>query len=238
MAMLRISKAGKYPMVRDVRVDDDVLAEIERKGFRVSLDWKGYVILSISLHRFAHGKPLAGHVIDHIDGDPSNNTRANLRAVSPHKNAQNKRSRKPRKDGQLLRGVVRQPAGRFIARVCVNGVHSTSKGSFASMREAHAAYLRMARALGSQLPHSSDDIDFSVLDEFPEVPPARHKANPTLATGVTMSGSSFRASIRRDRTTVHLGSYASQAAASAMHARAAEAYEHGGLAAVRALATR
>lgn len=74
-------------------------------------------------------------MIDHIDGDRSNNRLSNLREAT---SAQNQANRGARKDsGTGRRGVrFQKHSGKWAAQIQI--------GSFNTAEEAHAAYLRMA----------------------------------------------------------------------------------------------
>lgn len=80
-------------------------------------------------------------LIDHIDGDKSNNRIRNLRVVNRRENAQN-RTRASRHSKTGLLGV-RSPSGRsrrFEAVIRFDG-KQRSLGYFATAQEAHEAYL-------------------------------------------------------------------------------------------------
>jgi hypothetical protein len=71
----------------------------------------------VYLHHFVIGVPPTGMVIDHIDGNPLNNTRENLQLASQSRNAM----RSPKKRG----GVTMTDDGRWRARMRVDGkMHS------------------------------------------------------------------------------------------------------------------
>lgn len=77
-------------------------------------------------------------VVDHRDGDPSNNRFENLRLSSFKGNSANRAKQKGQK---LPKGVV-QGKNRFRARIGDGG--RTSLGSFSTVEEAEAAYLQEA----------------------------------------------------------------------------------------------
>ena len=82
-------------------------------------------------------------MIDHKDGNPSNNRLSNLRATTYHGQAFNRRARADNTSG--YQGVV--PCGKkWVARVDANGV-SHYLGVFPSAEEASVAYEKAARRL-------------------------------------------------------------------------------------------
>jgi hypothetical protein len=89
-------------------------------------------------HRLAwfltHGRWPAA-MIDHIDGDRWNNRLSNLREATSAQNQANRGARKDNKSGR--RGVrFQKHSGKWAAQIQI--------GSFDTMEEASAAYLRMA----------------------------------------------------------------------------------------------
>lgn len=85
------------------------------------------------------------HVIDHINGDPSDNRLVNLRDVPFCLNAQN--IRKPPSNNQTssFLGVSRYRSGKWKAKINVGGVQ-IHLGTFSTAEEASEAYLRAKRA--------------------------------------------------------------------------------------------
>ena len=94
----------------------------------------------VFLHRLIAGTP-KGMATDHIDGDPLNNRRANLRIVTNAQNGTHKRKRKPGKSP--YKGVHRY-YNRWQARIGV-GYERIHVGSFATAEEAARAYDEAAR---------------------------------------------------------------------------------------------
>lgn len=136
-------------------VDEDIYDEVQRFTWRwvrfkkreqsgVVRIGKPYVVTTfkcdgktknLSLHRLVNRTPEGMHT-DHIDGDTLNNTRANLRTVTPSEN-------------QLYRTETRARTGfmgvhangnRFIAKLRVDG-HLHHLGSFDTPEDAYSVYL-------------------------------------------------------------------------------------------------
>lgn len=82
-------------------------------------------------------------VIDHINGNPSDNRWANLRAASHLQNMQNAKRRRDNKSG--FRGV-NQNRSRWEARITANG-KTQHLGTFDTPEEAHAAYAKASAEL-------------------------------------------------------------------------------------------
>lgn len=92
----------------------------------------------IRLHRLILDITDPDVVIDHIDGNTLNNTRANLRACS---HAENMLNRGPASHNTLgLKGVYPKGASRFRAIIKSAGKQHYL-GSFPTPEEAHAAYV-------------------------------------------------------------------------------------------------
>ncbi len=101
-----------------------------RRNFRTADGWG-----SERLHQF-----ILGHSwIDHIDGDGLNNTRANLRPVTPAQNSANRRTRIDSASG--YKGVYRNgPRGKpWRAQICV-AYTKRHLGLFDTAEEAAHAY--------------------------------------------------------------------------------------------------
>ena len=82
-------------------------------------------------------------VIDHRDGDPSNNRWTNLRSATRSQNSANKRLYRSNACG--LKGVCRERSG-WRATIYKNG-RRRHLGNFPTPQEAHAAYVKAARKL-------------------------------------------------------------------------------------------
>jgi hypothetical protein len=89
----------------------------------------------VALHRLLMGFP-EGLFVDHINGDPLDNRKANLRACTNQQNGWNARRRTAKKSP--LKGVMPQ-MGRFYARIRVNG-ELLRLGGFDTAEAAALAY--------------------------------------------------------------------------------------------------
>jgi hypothetical protein len=108
-------------------------------------------------------KPPKGKMVDHVNGNKLDNTRANLRTCSRPENSRNKS--KPHGTSSRFRGVsYRKDCGRWYARIRFEGrlIHL---GSFTDEVEAARAYDRKAVELFGE---------FARLN-FPEEWPARRR---------------------------------------------------------------
>lgn len=132
--------AGKFSMIDE---EDSYLL----KGHRWSLR-SGYVTKSArkkeSLHRLIMGAG-TGDVVDHIDGNPLNNCRSNLRLCMNSQNLKNRKLNKNNKSG--FKGVVKSSFGnKWRARITSDGAR-IALGSFDTAEEANEAYVRAAKIL-------------------------------------------------------------------------------------------
>lgn len=106
--------------------------------------------VSVLLHRFLLGLENSA-LVDHVDGDPLNNRRANLRAANKSQNGQNRKSaNKNSRTG--VRGVSPTNNGMWRARIMVNrrGVYI---GTYPTIAEAEVAVIEARR---KYMPHSTD----------------------------------------------------------------------------------
>ena len=76
-------------------------------------------------------------VIDHLDGDPSNNSVNNLRLVTTRENCQNWQIHR---EGKLLGTKYITKTGRWQARITLTNGEKVTLGNFASEIEAHIRY--------------------------------------------------------------------------------------------------
>ena len=100
----------------------------------------GYLVANIrgkvvKLHRYLL-QPLPGQIVDHINGDPSDNRRCNLRICTPRENSRNSRAAWNNKTGIV--GVRIVNGTRYVAQITVNR-KTITLGSFPTLELAAAA---------------------------------------------------------------------------------------------------
>lgn len=105
-----------------------ILASIEDytllSNYTWHLDKQGYAVTfvkrkCIKMHRLVMQVVDPKVFVDHINGNPCDNRRSNLRLCNNYQNAQNSKDR-PKNDN-LPRGIYRYPSGRFYVKV--NSLH-------------------------------------------------------------------------------------------------------------------
>lgn len=106
---------------------------------QVLIDGRSYLAHRI-IWKMIHGSE--PEVVDHVDGDPSNNRPENLRAATQALNVRNSR----RKAGKgLPKGVHATAEGRFRAEITADGARQRL-GHFSTPEAAHEAYRSAAIA--------------------------------------------------------------------------------------------
>lgn len=131
-----------------VRVSRAMKAGMRAGGMRTTGKAKGYIfvgidnIRGIAAHRIAwamhHGYwPIS--LIDHMDGNPSNNSISNLREATFTVNRQN--TSRVRSDNKIgVAGVVKTEYGTYRARLQI-GNRQKCIGTFKTIEEASACYI-------------------------------------------------------------------------------------------------
>lgn len=142
--MVQISlKHGLFTLV-----DDSDFPEVQLHSWHARKGPRPYVQASVKtadgfknvlLHRFLLSPP-DGMLVDHIDGNPLNNTRANLRLATPAQNAAH-RTRPNR--GRFI-GAYAVPSGKWVAVISPAG-KSIYLGTYTTEEAAAAAYNKAAR---------------------------------------------------------------------------------------------
>lgn len=109
------------------------------KGKRWRISQQGYVCYGHQglLHRLLMN-PGKGWVVDHINGNPLDCRKENLRIITQKQNSYNARIGKNNKSG--YKGVSwHKEKGKFCACICVDG-RTKHLGAFYSVKEAAVAY--------------------------------------------------------------------------------------------------
>lgn len=119
----------------------------DTNGYKeVSVDGVSYRA-TVIIWAVAFGR-LPTALIDHRDGDRSNNRLSNLREATFLQNARNVRMHCDNSAG--LKGVSLNPSlgrkKRWVARICVSG-RNKNLGYFLTKEEAHAAYVSAANEI-------------------------------------------------------------------------------------------
>jgi hypothetical protein len=132
----------KKRMSRSVKAGD-IAGHTDGDGYRlISIEGQTYRAHQLAwLYRTGEW---CSAVIDHRDGNPSNNRWHNLRGATVSQNNANRRLHRNNKCG--YKGVVENKWGRFWATIQKHG-RRLHLGTFATAEEAHAAYMEAARKL-------------------------------------------------------------------------------------------
>lgn len=136
-------------------IDDADFELVNRYTWEV-LYRKGKIVASVRIaacSRNAHGaripigrvllNPPRNKVVDHIDGNPLNNHRSNLRICSQHENAINRAPMKKKKRGTV---GVHAHRNKWEARICLNhkviclGIFDTEQEAIAVRKQAEKEY--------------------------------------------------------------------------------------------------
>jgi hypothetical protein len=139
------SETGEFRWVkrvnRSIQVDD--IAGTVLNGYRkITIQGRDYAAHQLAW-LYMTGKWCSA-LVDHRDGDRSNNRWDNLRRATPSQNSANRRRHRNNKCG--FKGVTRAVSGRWCASIHKNG-RSRHLGTFSTPEEAHAAYMAAARRL-------------------------------------------------------------------------------------------
>lgn len=148
-----------------------------------------------------------GELGDHIDGDGLNNTRSNLRIVTPTQNAHNIH-RYPRNTSGYI-GVSRWPRGLWQAGLKVNGKRQ-QLGIFETALEAALAYDAAVRHFRGEIGMTNEKlgrVDPSQRIPYQEKSAALNRNNTSGFRGVARDGGRWRAVLVVDGKQIHLGSF-------------------------------
>lgn len=130
---------------KEVEIDDEDYQKVINFPFPWTVGKNGYVVAvvkgpkgtrSLKLHRYLMTKEGQGWV-DHIDRNPLNNKKENLRWVTPSQSRQN--SEKQKRNLLGVKGVKETSSGRYRARIQVGGQH-ICLGTYKTIERAAKAY--------------------------------------------------------------------------------------------------
>jgi HNH endonuclease len=129
-------------VTRSIRVGD-IAGLVDAEGYRL-ITIQGRAYRAHHLAWLYMTGEWCSVIIDHRDGNPSNNCWDNLRRATVSQNNANRRMHRNNKCG--YKGVVRNPWGRFWATIHRDG-RRLHLGTFTTAQDAHAAYVAAARKL-------------------------------------------------------------------------------------------
>lgn len=129
---------------RRIRVGDPV-GSVRADGYiEIGYDGKKYLAHQIAWAK--HHKTLPTLMIDHINGNRSDNRIANLREATKSINAQNQKRAKRNNKVGLLGVSLEKKIGRYISQINIDGKRVWG-GRFDNAEQAHFAYLERKRVL-------------------------------------------------------------------------------------------
>jgi hypothetical protein len=135
----------------EVLVDNDIIPKIKEYKWYRGVNGRAYRTYrkngknhNMWLHRFVLGIEEQGVLVDHINGDPSDNRRCNLR---PCTSQENSRNMKKTRGSSRYKGVCWDNTyEKWMASICVDGKGITI-GRFNDEKEAAVAYNEKALEL-------------------------------------------------------------------------------------------
>lgn len=205
---IKLTNCNKYTIVDDM----DYVFLMQWQWYATAF---GHVVRSgyDKTHVFMHRvlcQPPANMVVDHVDRDPLNNQKGNLRIVSQSLNARN--TTPAYNQTSPFKGVS-LTSNRWQAKITIND-QPVVIGRYLTQREAAIAYNRVARKLFGDNNYMND---VSILSPESD-PPLETRYSSSSYIGVHKNETAYVAQICDDLNKLSLGSYQREA-------RAAMAYD-------------
>ena len=153
----RRSKKGEILESHDIKVDDEdydklmTFAWVWRDGYAATRFARRWNLMHRMVMNAGHHD---GVIIDHIDGDHTNNQKVNLRRANRFENQQN---RKTNRNNQLPKGIRLLPSGKYNVRVQAYNKRITF-GAFDTVEEAIDARNKVAKQMHGQFYRASDEL--------------------------------------------------------------------------------
>lgn len=202
-----------------------VTADKTKKKYAVRLSSRSTGQKTIRMHRLILermiGRALEKYeVTDHIDSNPMNNTRSNLRIATYRQNGQNA---KVRRDSETkMKGVQIHQCGRYYASIKANGERK-HLGYYDSLEDAGIAYNHAAKEF------------FGEYAQFNDIPNWRNRlpvrralyasyTNPYRGVSYEKGRNKWAAYIYINKKRLHLGRYDTPELAYAAYLEAKEKY--------------
>lgn len=118
------------------------LAGTKKKNGYAVIGLKNKTYLAHRLVWFFENKKWPDYMLDHIDGNPSNNHISNLREAD---NRQNQNNQKRHRNGNLV-GTTFSKSKKWLSQININN-KKKYLGTFSTEIEAHEAYLKAALSI-------------------------------------------------------------------------------------------
>ena len=136
---------------KKVLIDEEDYEKV--KAFNLKVDARGYVYFynrsitgnrTDTLHRYILGlKQHDGFVVDHINGNPSDNRKCNIRKCKQGENVRNQKINKRNKLG--VKGVCYCKERKKYAAYIQHQGKTIALGRYLTQEEAHAAYCEASK---------------------------------------------------------------------------------------------
>jgi len=122
------------------------IAGHRRSSGYVSIEIDGVEVKAHQLAWFLSHGEWPSTLIDHINGNPSDNRLCNLRDATHKINAENQRRAQKNSKSKMLGAQWNERLGKWQSAICVDGVKK-HLGVFNTPEDAHAAYINAKRKM-------------------------------------------------------------------------------------------